>query len=514
MSENTLKLTKRALLFLDKDIDNHGLEECLSPIYHLQTTESACSTALLLDTFDNDLRLSGRLLTQAQDSLWLFTANSGSVQSQPCPVEWRFAADLSDGPVRRVLAEISALRAFLPVLSAFMRVVRIEVCDDEEKTHVRGQWYEYQDTESQPRTIVTLAPLRGYTRANRLLKQALCEQGACVLTSVSDVYAELGVTEPIYQAKPVMDLEPDAPACEAVRLIMQTFLRVARRNEAGIAADADTEFLHDYRVSLRKVRSILSLCKKICHANDAARLKQTLAATMKPTNRLRDLDVYLLEKTHYLSLVPEALRPGLEIMFASFAVERQQHVARVSAMFQSESYTQTLDELARQFDSPHLLEAGPQSYEPAKLFARRLIWKRYKKVCDVAGQITADSPDDDVHDLRIQCKKLRYAMEFFVPLFPEKSIKQRIKELKQLQDNLGRFNDYAVQQHALHEFLHSYSRHHADAFTLAGSIGALIAVLYQQQQAERRQVVNNFQHFGSAGIRTAFAGLCAEEVER
>ena len=511
MSENPLKLTKGALLFLDKGIDNRSLEACLSPGYHLRMIETACSPALLLDTFDGALRLSGRLLTQAQDSLWLFAANSGAIQSQPCPADWRFAADLPDGPVQRVLAEISTLRAFLPVLSTSMRSVRIEVCDDEEKTHVRAQWFAYQKTESQTRTLAVLAPLRGYTRANRLLKQALREQGAGRPTSVSDVYAELGVSGPIYQAKPAIDLDLDAPACEAVRLIMQTFLHVARRNEAGIVADADTEFLHDYRVSLRKVRSMLSLCKKICHADDAARLKQTLAATMKPTNRLRDLDVYLLAKADYLALVPEHLRTGLDIMFTSFTAERQQQAARVSAMLQSESYAQTLDELARQLDSPHLLEAGPQSDEPAKQFARRLIWKRYKKVCAVAGKITDDTPDDDVHDLRIQCKKLRYAMEFFMPLFPEKLIKQRIKDLKQLQDNLGRFNDYVVQQHALHEFLNSYSRRHRNAFTLAGSIGALIAVLYHRQLDERRQVVANFQRFGSAGIRAAFAELFTDE---
>ncbi len=180
-------------------------------------------------------------------------------------------------------------------------------------------------------------------------------------------------------------------------------------------------------------------------------------------------------------------------------------------MLQSESYAQTLDELARQLASPHLLAAGPQSYDPANQFARRLIWKRYKNVCAVAGKITADTPDDDVHDLRIQCKKLRYAMEFFVPLFPENLIKQRIKDLKQLQDNLGRFNDYVVQQHALQEFLNGYSRRHRNAFTLAGSIGALIALLYHRQLNERRQVVANFQRFGSAGIRAAFAELFTDE---
>jgi CHAD domain-containing protein len=233
---------------------------------------------------------------------------------------------------------------------------------------------------------------------------------------------------------------------------------------------------------------------------------------MKTTNRLRDLDVYLLEKAHYFSLLPESLHDGLHIMFAAFGEERQGQLAHVATMLESSSYAGTMPELAAYFAAPNALESGPNASELTLPFACRLIWKRYSKVCKIARGITADTPSKDVHRLRIQCKKLRYLMEFFTPLFPRKAIKRLIKALKRLQDNLGSFNDYVVQQRSLQVFLHEYAQHHTESLKLAESIGALVVVLHQRQVVERQQVMENFASFDSEATRTAFTTLFTQET--
>ena len=63
-----------------------------------------------------------------------------------------------------------------------------------------------------------------------------------------------------------------------------------------------------------------------------------------------------------------------------------------------------------------------------------------------------ESPAEALHELRKQCKKLRYLMEFFQSLFPKEQIKQLIKILKGLQDNLGEHQDLEVQEHTLKDF--------------------------------------------------------------
>jgi CHAD domain-containing protein len=62
-----------------------------------------------------------------------------------------------------------------------------------------------------------------------------------------------------YTLRPAFDLAPELPARETARRIIHKILGISRQNEAGIIDDIDTEFLHDYRICLRKIRSVLSL---------------------------------------------------------------------------------------------------------------------------------------------------------------------------------------------------------------------------------------------------------------
>ena len=180
-------------------------------------------------------------------------------------------------------------------------------------------------------------------------------------------------------------------------------------------------------------------------------------------------------------------------------------------MLGSDGYIQTVSELGEQFAMPNAPESGAKGDKLTIPFACRLIWKRYQKVCKIGCHINADTPDEEVHRLRIQCKKLRYLMEFFSPLFPEKVIKKLVKALKRLQDNLGRFNDFSVQQRSLQAFLQDYSQHHQHSLKVAESIGALITVLHQRQLMEHHQIMDNIARFDSAKTRAAFRSLFTQE---
>jgi CHAD domain-containing protein len=62
--------------------------------------------------------------------------------------------------------------------------------------------------------------------------------------------------------------------------------------------------------------------------------------------------------------------------------------------------------------------------------ARKFIRKRYKKVIKRGRAITEDTPYDVFHSLRIDCKKLRYLLEFFASLFPANKMILLIGQLK------------------------------------------------------------------------------------
>ncbi len=492
-------------------VDIDEITRSLPSHLQLESMSEIPGQVLLLDTFDGEIRASGRLLFQAGERIWLVDAAQSASMGQSCKTGWRFVQDLPAGAVRKCLRDVSPLRALLPVGTTQLRCTQITLLDDDAKTQVRGTFYTFEQ-DGHVVTIGQTSPVKGYDEAHHTVIAVLRDQGAHTVQPGGDMYAPLGFGGRYYQAKPSIPLAPDTPISETSRHIISAFLHVARENEAGIKSDDDTEFLHDYRVSLRKVRSMLSLCKGVYSTSETTRLKQAFAGMMKETNRLRDLDVYLLDQKRFFGYVPESLHEGLRTMFTTFHEERQTRHAHLVQVLESNAYTDTMRELAARFQPENELEAGPHANDRTLPFARRVIWKRYRKVGKFANNVTDHTPDHKVHSLRIQCKKLRYLMEFFTPLFPKTSVNQFIKALKRLQDNLGRFNDYAVQQRSLHTFLQEYAQQHAESLKLAESIGALVAVLYQHQAAERRQIKEHLASFYSAETRALFTAIFSDET--
>jgi len=70
---------------------------------------------LILDTFDNALLKKDLMLLSLAEGLVVVDLKEGSFAEQEFASDWRFAGDLPTGPVAEILAEVSLLRAFLPV---------------------------------------------------------------------------------------------------------------------------------------------------------------------------------------------------------------------------------------------------------------------------------------------------------------------------------------------------------------------------------------------------------------
>ena len=502
----TLTDIKPFQFFLNKPLKTTIKSLNITAELYLKQTEVTVDSAYCLDNFESSLKASKRLLIRYKNNLLLLQASIPGALRQKCPTKWRFIPQLEGGEVKNKLSNCSSIRAFLPGDKNKLLIEQYILLDDDLKTNARCTLYHLNNADKSFILGIT-QPFRGYNHEHELFQKFLCEQGAVAIDSYNDVYAQCGFDQPVYNAKPKLELAVDAPAIETTNHLIQVFMAIARQNEDGIKADYDTEFLHDYRVSLRKVRSVLSLFKGVYSEAENIALKQAFSDIMKGTNQLRDLDVYLLDKQELVSLLPERMHAGLEQMFDAFSVERKKQLQQVTKMLNSKSYQRAIAALQEKFSNTENLPSGPKALIASLPFATKLIWKRYTKVCQIARQITAETPDEEVHQLRIQCKKLRYLMEFFSDLFPQKMLKDLIKALKRLQDNLGRFNDFSVQQESLQEFLSTYAKKHRNKnlIAMAESIGALIILLQQKQCRERDQVMQSFSSFDSLKIREEFS---------
>ena len=458
----------------------------------------------VLDSFEDAFRKARSILVQTGRTLNYIPGNADLIQAD-CPKDlFRFPESLKEGALRSLVDKLAPLRAMLPKGEVKVTFDTLRLLDDEEKTCCRlvvvtlsndnGAW-----------TWMKTIPMRGYDDSHTFLGKILAEHAASDMTP----QAALNLPVSSYEAKPDIALNPEDPAKKSLCTIVSTFLGVARQNEEGVIADHDTEFLHDYRVSLRKVRSVISLFKGVFDKETDARLKAEFGGIMRETNLLRDRDVYLLAKPDYYALVPPQTHEGLDILFALLKKERRQAHKSVCTMLGSKAYKKQIKALGALFADPGNLVSGPMAEKPSRAFASLLILKRYKKVCKLAGKITTSTPDETIHDLRIQCKKLRYLIEAATPLFDAKAAKKLLKKLKKMQEHLGSFNDQSVQQEALAECLEKYGAKDKKGTLLAEGIGALTAMLYQKQLEERQLIIDNLTQFYSPETRADFDRIFA-----
>ena len=318
-----------------------------------------------------------------------------------------------------------------------------------------------------------------------------------------------------YSSKTTIQLQPQVPAGEATRQIHRELLETLRRNEDGTRRDLDSEFLHDFRVAVRRTRSALSQIREVLPAAGVAWFKQEFAWLGRATGPTRDLDVYLLKFDNYRNALPPEIRPHLDPL-ADFLVEEQRRSQRALAkLLAGARYRQLLVDWERFLDEDHLPE-GAEAPEGAKgplaasrpilEVARQRIWKSYRRVIRKGKAITDETPAEALHEVRIDAKKLRYLMEFFRSLFAKEAINPVIKSLKHLQDLLGDFNDYEVQRDSMGDLAQRLARRDVPTDTLL-AIGRLQEHLDQGQNRERQRFSKRFELFATAENEARFRAL-------
>jgi CHAD domain-containing protein len=303
-----------------------------------------------------------------------------------------------------------------------------------------------------------------------------------------------------YTLKPSFGLTAETPAREAIGRIVRTILAIAVRNVPGILKDHDTEYLHDYRICLRKIRSVLNLVKDVYPDEGAQRMRKILGDLARQTNRLRDLDVYLLARDEYLGLLHPELRPALKGMFADYSAEREVEVRHTVANMCANTTRQQLQKVEKYFSVESRHKPSKAADLPVGPLVFRSIYKRYRKIRKIATGIGAETPDETVHEVRIECKKLRYLLEFFSELIPRNDGAAMQKILRRLQGRLGEFNDASVQQRSLL----TYWKQKKNGYDVALGVGGLVSVLYQRQQQTRSLIEQSLEEFCSGSTSAIF----------
>ncbi len=486
-----------------------------------------------LDTFDWRLYQEGGSLLSSADgrvTVLRWTRLDGTpVFRARLRANPEFAWDLPAGPFREALDSVVEMRRLLPRLEINSRGETLHLLDTNQKTVARLHFEETSVTGtgigSVPKTLalpilMTAEPVRGYARDFQALVDLLEDEFQLQATSSDQLtlaLEALGLEPSASSGKLTVQLAPEMRSDEATKRIHKELLQAILNNEEGVRQDLDTEFLHDFRVAVRRTRSALTQIKKVYPPDVVEQFKRQFAWLGQATGPTRDLDVYLLKMPDYRATLPEHLQTHLEPLQEFLTRHQCLEHQRLVEDLDSQRYSRLLESWRSFLDDP-VSEAASgasalsQAEIPVGQTASNRIWKAYRRVLKQGQSIDGDSPPESLHRLRIDCKKLRYLLELFKSLYDQQEMGTLVKALKRLQDNLGDFNDLEVQQATLQNFAHGMFQEGLATVETLMALGRLVDRLESRQAKERQRFQREFAKFASKKNRSRFRALFKQQT--
>ncbi len=497
-----------------EDASLSGAREILQSALALDGGQPISSERTFYDTFDGLLYAGGLELVHEDGHLTLSEIDSGRQRAAAAAPDWGQAARidaLPEGTLRDALRTICGVRALLPIAHVQSRVRPFKVLDDQRKTVVRLTLEEpvavangHGTTPLRPR--VRLAGVRGYDAELAAVQRRL--EGELGFRAVdqplaSEAVRAAGGTPGGVSSKVRLPLGYNTRADEAASRVLRRLLEVITANLDGAVEDIDSEFLHDFRVSIRRTRAVQRELKKVFPAEQLERFRGEFRWLQRATGEARDLDVYVLEFDTYRALVPEAMRSDLDPVVGVLRARRDRAHAGMVSVLRSQRTLRLFSEwnafLEQLVSLP--VEERPDAAQAIGLLAGERIRKVYRQMTKMGRPLTESSPATDFHELRKKAKELRYLLELFgLPVYPTEVVRPMIKTLKSLQDVLGHHQDREVQITTLHALSEEVASQPGGAAALM-AMGVLLDRFAADAREARGAFAERFAAFASKSQR-------------
>ncbi|WP_179400644.1 CHAD domain-containing protein [Burkholderia guangdongensis] len=221
-------------------------------------------------------------------------------------------------------------------------------------------------------------------------------------------------------------------------------------NEAGVLDHEDPEFVHQMRVALRRLRTLMRLFPHYANGGWSEAFEADLRWLAGLLGTVRDWDVF---STESLPALIEADGDSAAAWAGTLDTARAQCTtarADVRQALHSARYARlTLGWL--EWLSAFALPADPAADDapPLRQHAAKRVRRLFERLASVPPLATLDAASR--HRVRIDAKRLRYALEFFASLASRHTRIDTVKTLSRVQSVLGEVNDAVVALHRLEE---------------------------------------------------------------
>ena len=424
--------------------------------------------SVYFDTPDRDLARRGMALRVRQSrGRWVQTFKCGGGTNVGLHEREEFEAPTTAGhlnlpallqtPLAPLLADATFLSRLAPAFTTeFRRQSRIvEIAPGETAEFAIDVGEIRADDRSVPICEIEIELLTGVPRNVFAYARLLAEAFDVRLENASKAERGYALMQDL-PAMPVKAVAPtlakDGTVTDAFRHLVGSCIFQLQANERGVLESPDPEFVHQARVAIRRLRSAFALFRTVVPRE----------AVAGPIGRFRDLATALGDARDWDVFATETLPPIQHVFASEPSLVRladtasgqraaAQQIARNALA--ERAYTPLLLDLAILLaDAPWRValdeEARAIEALPVGEFAARVLRRQAKRARRLGRTVDRDNTAG-LHALRIEIKKLRYAVEFFSTLTSRKTVRRRLAGAAALQEILGHLNDATVTGHLL-----------------------------------------------------------------
>jgi len=344
---------------------------------------------------------------------------------------------------------------------------------------------EFELKRGEPRILFELARALQRQLAGRVSLTTKAERGFALL---GDEPSPRRARSPVYPA--------DATIGQAFKSIIRVCAEQLLANQDVLFATGDPEAVHQMRVALRRLTSGIRLFADFTETPETQALREEIRWLQVYLGPARDAEVFVTDMLDPLA-VEMGEQPGYQALHQDFVDRRASSLKTAQQALSEPRFTQFVLALGAwieggdwQADNEPI--ARERLGEPARGYAIDVLDRLDRRVRRALRQL-AELDAEGRHRARIRVKRLRYAIEFFAGLFPDKKARRLVATLGRLQDRLGHLNDIAVAARLLRE----HAEMNGDPARLwaagqiagwhAGRVAGLLAAAEDGRQALARQ---------------------------
>lgn len=253
-------------------------------------------------------------------------------------------------------------------------------------------------------------------------------------------------------SRSIRRLRPRSPATASL-VIRKSLQNAADRLRDAGQGELSSKSLHELRVACRRAEAALRLCQETADSQAWAWLKRHLKTLRRACNQARDDDVLGKWVRRHATSSDNTLRRAIR----AHREELQPQIVRLARrLSEHHRFGRRFETVVKQ------LRAEERAGQIAPVFGQRLLDEVHRFV-----QTLPASRDDAsaLHRLRIVGKRLRYASELVIEIWPDVDLTELIEHLHSLQDQLGAIHDQIVQERRLRKQFPKGSRHSARRLT-------------------------------------------------